>query len=333
MSKGLRVDTLLFQSRITIKPHYQLTDARVTPPPLLHPPTRQDCEVQKSWAAENLSRCEYNSRKQAQHLSNCHSKSTYMLQVTQSIAHFAVHSMVHGDLKQKNIVMIGDRAVPIDLGMTRSVEEGEVDAPSLGGTDGYQPIESMAFPLYASEAYRTSYASDVFTLGVTIIEVLLTTDCLPMLASIGPMLAEMLRNMLCIDPAGRPAAAGVYVQLGGVVESLRLAVADSAASVVRVQRVKEDHDSEAYQCFTELQDLQTFVNLRKGLVKLVQGEDFLEEFVDDMGRYVEAWDAVGCYEELCPYVKSLAWQRVKDRDAIDKLLCGLDAAFSDLEAV
>lgn len=256
-----------------------------------------------------------------------------MLQVTQSIAHFAAHLMVHGDLKQKNIAMIGNRAVPIDLGMTMSVEDGEADAPCLGGTDGYQPIESMAFPVYASEGYRTSYASDVFTLAVTIIEVLVTTDCLPVLASQGAELAELLRSMLSIDPAARPAAVEVYVQLGGVVESLRLAVEDSAASVARVQRVKEDHDSEAYQCFTELQDLQKFVNLRKGLVKLVQGKDFLKEFVDDMGKYVEAWDAVGCYEELCPYVKSLVWQRLKDRDAIDKLLCGLDAAFSDLEAV
>lgn len=265
-----------------------------------------------------------------QHIADSLTRCTYMHNVAEGMVLYLNQYIVHNDVKPKNIAISNKTAVLIDLGMATFVKDGEAACP--GGTDGYQPIECMALPLHGAEPYRTSCASDMYALGITIVEVVVTIDCLPVLAALCPDLPELLRSMLSLDPSARPTAPEVAVKLQAAVGSLQCAVAHSAASVPCVQMVKENKDSDAYGRWLELWDLQRFVTLRKEMVGRVGSVSFLESFLEGMDDYLEVWDAVGCGEELFPYVKSLVWQRVKDVEVSTQLLHDLDAAFSSMEA-
>ncbi|MBS1983433.1 MAG: serine/threonine protein kinase [Bdellovibrionales bacterium] len=152
--------------------------------------------------------------------------------VASALSHIWRERIVHRDVNPKNIMLrIGDReAVLIDLGIARHLNESTLT--SLGktwGTMGYMSPEHQR-----AEQALTSL-SDVFSLGVTLLEALtgthptggdqslIATRC-PLTAAVAPSapagLAQLIDRMLSHRAAFRPDPEALSEEFSTLVDSL-----------------------------------------------------------------------------------------------------------------
>ena len=81
------------------------------------------------------------------------------------------HGVIHGDLKEKNIVVVkdGDEYIPYLIDFDSSYLASDIpNWESVGGTDGYHSPEVLLYALDedAAESSTITTATDIFTLGV-----------------------------------------------------------------------------------------------------------------------------------------------------------------------
>ncbi len=138
----------------------------------------------------------------------------------------SIHStgLVHRDLKPSNVLVSLDGPQVIDFGVARAVERVQLTATREAlGTPAYMAPEQ------AREGRRTSAASDVFSLGSTLLYAATghppyrgdtTVDVLVRLATEPPDLSGlpaeltgMLADCLDRDPAGRPTPAALLARI------------------------------------------------------------------------------------------------------------------------
>lgn len=106
---------------------------------------------------------EYLSRQQPPNLD----VASFMIALSEAIAHFAERNIVHRDIKPDNIMFRGDRVpVLVDLGIAR-----QLDASSLTRT---WMMQGPGTPMYAApeqllnEKHLIDWRADQFSLGVTL---------------------------------------------------------------------------------------------------------------------------------------------------------------------
>lgn len=135
--------------------------------------------------------------------------------VTEAICHLWTIRLVHRDLKPSNIIMLGGRAVVIDLGVARHVDQSPLTATgNTWGTFGYMSPEQTR------GVKQLTCKSDLFALGIIAVESVLQRhptsgdqlrllsarmhESLPGLAAALPT-GHLVRRLLMPRPTGRPA--------------------------------------------------------------------------------------------------------------------------------
>ncbi|MFJ7266653.1 protein kinase [Streptomyces sp. NPDC099050] len=152
--------------------------------------------------------------------------------ISSALDHVHAHGIIHHDVKPSN-VLLSEEGSPLlaDFGLSRTVHEHSVSAPdTLVGTVAYMAPEQLL-------GEGASTASDVYALGVTLLEALtgrrehrgtpveIGTDRLlhsPRIPEGLPDdLARLLKAMTGRDPSVRPDAAAVHLRLRDIEHALR----------------------------------------------------------------------------------------------------------------
>ncbi|MFF3215382.1 protein kinase [Streptomyces sp. NPDC002886] len=152
--------------------------------------------------------------------------------ISSALDHVHAHGIIHHDVKPSNVLLSEEGSPHLaDFGLSRTVHEHSVSAPdALVGTVAYMAPEQLL-------GEGTSTASDIYALGVTLLEALTghrEHQGTPVEIGIARLLhppripegmpdelARLLRAMTGRDPAVRPDAAAVHLRLQDVARALR----------------------------------------------------------------------------------------------------------------
>lgn len=213
----------------------------------------------------------------------------WLLAVLRALGVCAIISVVHGDVKPPNIMILpnGDAAL-IDFGASRLVEDGEFGTEQVGGTSEYMAPEGF----HISEDGRggvISPASDVFAFGVMSGE-LIDHHVWWIFSAVAPELAWKLQRALSHDPSNRPTIdelADVFEQAQGRVQQY---APNGSGSIWELMSLQSS--ARAVASCHKFADLHQFVEVaRMSLAPEVKQEVFPAGW--DMRKAWLACDAVG----------------------------------------
>ena len=144
------------------------------------------------------------------------------VEVADALAHLHARDRVHLDVKPSNVVL-GTRAVLLDLGASRQVERAARLRPGVGTLSFLAPEQAAPGTVGVPAP-----ASDVWGLGITLLrsvtgrnplvarradapppEPELVAACLDLAREVAPPLGDLLVTCLALDPAARPRAADI----------------------------------------------------------------------------------------------------------------------------
>jgi tRNA A-37 threonylcarbamoyl transferase component Bud32 len=150
------------------------------------------------------------------------------LDLADGLAHVHEHGFVHGDIKPANVLLAERgriRAKLTDFGISSLIEDSSTEL-TLTGTAAYLSPEQV-------EGRRSTPASDVYSLGLVLLEALTGSIAYPgdieesaysrldrqpdVPASVPPLTARILRDMTDRDPARRPTPRAVADRFQDVV--------------------------------------------------------------------------------------------------------------------